>query len=169
MIASPNYILGVYDGDGNAFNISGPPGSSQFEKFFEDFYEETGVNSVPTAFTGRSDYGPFLEVGIPSGGLFTGAENLKTPAEAELFGGQAAVPYDMNYHRVGDVVGNLNEEAFVINSRAIAASVAKYGLDLSEIPEHDPEMVKRSIEEWSRFTAEMRHDHGHGECGAVSI
>lgn len=42
---------------------------------------------------GRSDYGPFLEVNIPAGGLFTGAEVVKTAQEAVLFGGQAGMPY----------------------------------------------------------------------------
>lgn len=42
---------------------------------------------------GRSDYGPFLQVNIPAGGLFTGAEVVKTAQEAVLFGGQAGMPY----------------------------------------------------------------------------
>lgn len=89
MIASPNFGYFIYDGDGDAFGIAGPPGSAQIEKLFEDYFAEVGLASAPTAFSGRSDYGPFLQVGIPSGGLFTGAEGIKTEAEAALFGGTA--------------------------------------------------------------------------------
>lgn len=89
MIASPNFGYFIYDGDGSAFGTSGPEGSAQIEKLFEDYFEEVGLPSEPTAFTGRSDYGPFLEVGIPSGGLFTGAEGIKTEAQVALWGGKA--------------------------------------------------------------------------------
>ena len=134
MIASPNYILGVYDGDGSAFNLSGPPGSAQVENFLEGFFKENDLPSVSTAFTGRSDYGPFLAKNIPAGGLFTGAEVNKTAEEAVLFGGQASVAYDANYHQEGDTYDNLNFEAFEINAKAIAAVVASYGTDWQDIP-----------------------------------
>jgi hypothetical protein len=42
-------------------------------------------------FDGRSDYGPFLAVGIPSGGLFTGAEKIKTEEQAARYGGTAGI------------------------------------------------------------------------------
>ena len=134
MIASPNYILGVYDGDGSAFNLSGPPGSAQVETFFEDFFQSKDMPSVPTNFSGRSDYGPFLARNIPAGGLFTGAEVLKTEDEAALFGGEAGVAYDENYHEEGDTYDNLNFEAFEVNAKAIAAVVANYGSDWQDIP-----------------------------------
>lgn len=89
MIASPNFGYFIYDGDGDAFGIAGPPGSAHIEKVFEEYFVEVGLPSAPTAFSGRSDYGPFLQVGIPSGGLFTGAEGIKTEAEAALWGGKA--------------------------------------------------------------------------------
>ena len=44
-------------------------------------------------FSGRSDYEAFVLAGIPSGGLFTGAEVLKTEEEVALFGGLAGVAY----------------------------------------------------------------------------
>lgn len=69
MIASPNFVFAIYDGDGSSFNLTGPPGSSEIEAHFQDFYIANGVNYTTTAFDGRSDYGPFLDVGIPAGGL----------------------------------------------------------------------------------------------------
>jgi Zn-dependent M28 family amino/carboxypeptidase len=81
MIASPNFGYFVYDGDGNAFNITGPLGSDHIEHLFEGYFKSVGLTSAPTAFDGRSDYGPFLDANVPSGGLFTGAEGLKTQEE----------------------------------------------------------------------------------------
>jgi carboxypeptidase Q len=83
-IASPNFGYFIYDGDGSAFNESGPAGSDHIEKLFEDYFDEVGLPTEPTEFDGRSDYGPFLDAGIPSGGLATGAEGIKTEAEAAL-------------------------------------------------------------------------------------
>lgn len=166
MIASPNYFFGIYDGDGDGFGQSGPPGSDKAEAFFEEYYVSVGQNSTPTAFSGRSDYGPFIPVGVPCGGLFTGAEAIKSEVEAELFGGEAGVAYDVNYHREGDNMSNLNTEAFVINSRAIAASVAKYGMDLSDIPVRDPADVKQKASERKRLRLPMIPDQDfHGACG----
>ena len=166
MIASPNYMLGIYDGNGDGFGQEGPPGSDMAEAFFEEFFASVGQNSTPTAFSGRSDYGPFIPVGVPCGGLFTGAEGIKSEVDAELFGGEAGVAYDVNYHRVGDDVANLNREAFVVNSRAIAASVAKYGMDLSDIPVRDPAEMARMASERPAVKLPMIPDEDfHGACG----
>jgi carboxypeptidase Q len=103
MIASPNYVYAIYDGDGSAFGVTGPPGSAEAEHLFQDFFTvEERLPWTATEFDGRSDYGPFLDAGIASGGLFTGAEGIKTAEEAAIFGGDAGVAYDINYHGVGD-------------------------------------------------------------------
>ena len=134
MIASPNYYLAVYDGDGSEFGLVGPPGSDQIEADFQDFYVANGQNYTATAFDGRSDYGAFLDNGIASGGLFTGAEGVKTEEEALQFGGTAGIAYDPNYHQAGDTPDNLELDAFLLNTRSAANSVALYATDLSSIP-----------------------------------
>ncbi|KAK3373033.1 hypothetical protein B0T24DRAFT_622009 [Lasiosphaeria ovina] len=134
MIASPNPIYGIYDGDGSGFGTAGPAGSDIIEKDFEDFYAAKGSAHVPSEFDGRSDYLAFIDAGIPAGGLFTGAEGIKTVEEAALFGGEAGQPYDVNYHGPGDDVTNLNLDAFLLNSKSIANSVAKYALSFDSLP-----------------------------------
>ena len=134
MIASPNYIYGIYDGDGSALNVSGPPGSGFAEQKLIDYYTSRGLPTVPVEFDGRSDYQGFFDVGIPTGGVLTGAEGLKTAAEAALFGGEAGIAYDVNYHGPGDTVANCNVTAWVINTQAIADSVARYGTSFEGIP-----------------------------------
>jgi Zn-dependent M28 family amino/carboxypeptidase len=92
MLGSPNYVRFVYDGDGSATGTDGPPGSAQIEGLFNDYYASQGLATEPTEFDGRSDYGPFIDVGIPAGGLFSGAEGIKTPEEAAVYGGTAGQP-----------------------------------------------------------------------------
>ncbi|TFK35302.1 hypothetical protein BDQ12DRAFT_320095 [Crucibulum laeve] len=134
MIASPNYGYFIYDGDGSAFNLTGPPGSEHIEKVFEDYFKSQKITSGPTQFNGRSDYGPFLDVGIPAGGLFTGAEGVKTAEQAAWWGGQADVAYDVCYHKGCDGISNLNVKAFVENTKAAAHSIATYARSLAGIP-----------------------------------
>ena len=140
MISSPNYALKLYDGD-NSDAVgapAGPPGSAQIEATFERFFSGRGLATVGTDFDGRSDYGPFIAVGIPSGGIFTGAEGMKTAAEAALFGGQAGVAYDVCYHQACDTITNPNMTALDVNADAIADSTARYAFNLSAIPPRAP-------------------------------
>lgn len=159
MIASPNYKLSIYDGDGSAFNLSGPSGSAEAEALFENYFESKGLPSQPTEFNGRSDYGPFLAVGVAAGGLFTGAEQIKTEAEAALYGGTAGVAFDENYHRVGDTVDNLNLEAFLINSRAIAHSVATYATSFDSLPPRSARVVRRDAYSPKAKASGCHHKH----------
>ncbi|MCX4824177.1 M28 family metallopeptidase [Streptomyces sp. NBC_01142] len=135
MIASPNYGLFVYDGD-NSDGVGsgpGPAGSAQLERDINEFLDKRRTPHEGTDFTGRSDYGPFIEVGIPSGGTFTGAEGVKTEAQAKKFGGTAGVAYDPNYHAAGDNLSNINMKAFAVNIGVIANAVGTYAHDLSSL------------------------------------
>jgi Zn-dependent M28 family amino/carboxypeptidase len=118
MIGSPNYVRFVYDGDGSDTNdpatgepVVGPPGSAQIESVFNRYFASQGLETEPTAFDGRSDYGPFIAVGIPAGGLFSGAEGVKTPEEAAVYGGTAGEQYDPCYHQACDTITNLSTKA----------------------------------------------------------
>jgi Zn-dependent M28 family amino/carboxypeptidase len=113
MVGSPNYVRFVYDGDGSADPNAeaGPPGSGNIEKIFTDYFKSQKLASEPTAFDGRSDYGPFVEAGIPAGGLFSGAEEIKTDEEAAIYGGTAGKAYDECYHKACDTIKNLNTKA----------------------------------------------------------
>jgi Zn-dependent M28 family amino/carboxypeptidase len=111
MLGSPNYVRFVYDGDGSDTPTAGPPGSGQIEALFNNYFAGQGLATDPTAFDGRSDYGPFIDVGIPAGGLFSGAEGEKTEAQAATYGGVAGEPYDACYHQACDTINNLNTKA----------------------------------------------------------
>jgi Zn-dependent M28 family amino/carboxypeptidase len=135
MIASPNFGQFVYDGD-NSDGVGsgpGPEGSAQLEKGINDFLDSKKFPHEGTDFDGRSDYGPFIDVNIPSGGTFTGAEGVKTAAQAAKFGGTAGVAYDKCYHSKCDDLSNINKKALDINVDVIANAVGTYAHDLSSL------------------------------------
>ncbi|MEV0383381.1 M28 family metallopeptidase [Nonomuraea sp. NPDC050643] len=136
MVASPNFAYKLYDGDDSdgVGSPAGPPGSDDIEAQLAAFYGSRSLPTVGTDFDGRSDYGPFIAVGIPAGGIFTGAEGIKTPEEAALFGGTAGVAYDACYHLVCDTITNINATALDVDADAIADSTARYAFNLRSIP-----------------------------------
>ena len=156
MIGSPNYMFGIYDGDNSGGTAPPgfiPPGSAEIEDVFEGFFDSRGLPSQDSEFSGRSDYGPFIAVGIPAGGLFTGAEVPKTAAEAALYGGVAGAAYDPCYHSFCDnlrgdgqptalynqlredyeLVGNVNAFALDMNADAVATAVITFAFDTSTV------------------------------------
>jgi hypothetical protein len=61
MLASPNFVRFVYDGDNSTGEGDvGPPGSAEIEQLFLRYFASQGLATDPTAFDGRSDYGPFI-------------------------------------------------------------------------------------------------------------
>ncbi len=120
MVGSPNAVNFVYDGDGDALGVAGPNGSGLIESVFTDFFGSQDEPSEPTDFDGRSDYFAFINAGIPAGGLFTGAEGLKTAQQAVDYGGTAGVAYDPCYHAACDDITNLSESTLDLMADAIA-------------------------------------------------
>ncbi|HEX4814069.1 MAG TPA: M28 family metallopeptidase [Nonomuraea sp.] len=136
MVASPNYAYKLYDGDDSDHvgSPAGPPGSGEIEQRLAAFYGSRDLPTVGTDFDGRSDYGAFIDAGIPAGGIFTGAEGIKTAEEAALFGGTPGAAYDPCYHDVCDTIANVDATALDVNADAIADSVARYAFDVRSIP-----------------------------------
>ena len=135
MVGSPNYVFFIYDGDNSDATGAGPgpEGSAAIEKTFEAFYNMVGEPFKGTDFTGRSDYGRFIAVGIPAGGLFTGAEGIKTAAEAAIWGGTAGQQYDPCYHLACDTYANNNDHALDVNSDAIAFAILQYAMSTADV------------------------------------
>lgn len=133
MTGSPNAGYFTYDGDDSDGEGAGPgpDGSAQIEKQLNDSFAEAGVTTEGTDFDGRSDYGPFIEVGIPAGGTFTGAEEIKTPEQAQKWGGTAGEAFDSCYHSSCDTIDNVNNEALAQNLDVINSAVATWA---NEVP-----------------------------------
>ncbi len=133
MIGSPNFVRFVYDGDGSDTPLSGPNGSSNIEDIFLDYFATQGLEVEPTSFDGRSDYGPFIEVGIPAGGLFTGAEGIKTDEEAFIYGGTPGDQYDPCYHLACDTFDNISLAALDQMSDAAAHAILTFAETTSSV------------------------------------
>jgi Zn-dependent M28 family amino/carboxypeptidase len=110
MLASPNYVRFVYDGDGSEPGneaFSGPPGSGKVESVFDDWFKAQGMQSDRVPFDGRSDYVGFTDRGIPAGGVFAGAEVPKTEEQEAIYGGAAGSAFDPCYHEICDNIMTL--------------------------------------------------------------
>ena len=103
------------------------------ESVFADYFSSVGLEFEPTAFDGRSDYDAFIGVGIPAGGLFTGAEDIKTAEEAAIYGGTAGIAYDPCYHIACDDIDNINLEALDQMSDAAVHAVLVFAMTKSAI------------------------------------
>lgn len=138
MVGSPNYVRFVYDGDNSRFPVGpaaaeGPAGSGAIEQLFHDYFGSQKLASEETPFSGRSDYGPFIAEGIPAGGLFTGAEGVKTEQQAVVYGGIAGEAYDECYHQACDDIDNVNMDAINEMSDAVAHAILTYAMDTGSV------------------------------------
>jgi Zn-dependent M28 family amino/carboxypeptidase len=138
MLASPNYAELIYDGDGSEFPVSGPNGSGTVESVFQKFFDARGEYTERIPFDGRSDYDAFTSVGIPAGGVFTGAEEHKTPDEVPFWGGVVsptlAGQYDPCYHLACDKYpSNINDKVLNIMSDAVAHSTLTFAQTTSAV------------------------------------
>jgi Zn-dependent M28 family amino/carboxypeptidase len=189
MVGSPNFARFIYDGDQSTFpapqGTPVPQGSADIEYVLEDYYEARGLWYEGTEFSGRSDYQAFIRAGIPSGGLFTGAEVQKKPYQVPLYGGEAGVAYDRNYHQAGDTISNVNLTALDQNSDAIAYSVLTLAYDTARVNgvtgtpvpggtfEEDPtdrqwRVTSEQMSGGGGLSPDHGHDHDHDHGGDES-
>ncbi len=137
MVASPNYIFMVYDADESTFpapaGVPIPAGSTAIEDLYESYYTWKGVPYDDAQFSGRSDYQAFILAGIPSGGLFTGAEVPKTEEQEAIWGGTAGEQFDPCYHIACDDIDNLDLHALEVNSDLIAFVMLTYAYSTESV------------------------------------
>ena len=101
-----------------------------------------------------SDYLGFLQIGIPSSGLFTGA----------------GAPWDTCYHQLCDDLDNINWDAFETNAKAAANVLAMFALDMEGVPPRNTTSmntqsrrgVERNFDAWAS-TAKVAEKHS--SCG----
>jgi aminopeptidase S len=102
MVGSPNFGRIVYAGDGQ------PRGSLRIEQAFRTYFAGRRLPVEEESLGGSSDHAAFAGAGIPVGGLFTGADELKSADFAQRFGGQAGRSFDSCYHKSCDTVANID-------------------------------------------------------------
>jgi Zn-dependent M28 family amino/carboxypeptidase len=136
MLASPNPGYFTYDGDQSMAlrNDQAPPrvpeGSAGIERTLVGVLAAAGKTARDTSFDGRSDYDGFTRAGIPSGGLFAGAEENMNADEAQLWGGHADQPFDPNYHKPTDTIDHIDKTALGIQGSGVAYAVGLYAQEL---------------------------------------
>jgi Zn-dependent M28 family amino/carboxypeptidase len=136
MLASPNPGYFTYDGDQSLppdkrGNPVVPEGSAGIERSLAAYLKSAGKPAQDTSFDGRSDYDGFTLAGIPSGGLFSGAEAKKSDEQAKLWGGTADQPFDPNYHSSTDTLDHIDRTELGINGGGVAYVTGLYAQDLS--------------------------------------
>jgi trigger factor len=135
MIGSPNYVRFVYDGDGStAFGAAGPGGLGADRGRLRGLLRRArpGVRA-DQQISFRSDYAAFFDFGIPFGGLFTGAEGIKTPSRRRSTAARPGIAYDPCYHLACDTFDNVNLEVLDLNADAVAYATLQYAMNTSEV------------------------------------
>ncbi|MFC5721911.1 M28 family metallopeptidase [Streptomyces gamaensis] len=112
MIGSPNPGYFVYGYD------------ARLKSLFENWFTAKNIaTEVDTEGDGRSDHAPFQQAGVAVGGLFSGADYIKTDEQAGKWGGTSGQPFDACYHQSCDTSANIDDTALGTNTAAIASAV----------------------------------------------
>jgi Zn-dependent M28 family amino/carboxypeptidase len=139
MLGSPNSGFFTYDGDqsGQANPDvpanSVPVGSAGIERTLAGYLNLAGIRPADMPLGKASDYSPFLDAGVPIGGITTGAAQRKTELQARLWGGTAGVAFDRNYHLAGDTVDNVSRDALAVTGPGAAFAVGTYAQSLEGV------------------------------------
>ncbi|KXJ95705.1 peptidase family M28 [Microdochium bolleyi] len=153
MIGSPFPEFAVYDGPNTGDRVVSQP--------IFDYLVAAGKPARYGGFGTSSDYVGFLELGIPSSGIFTGA----------------GAPTDPCYHLACDTLDNINWDALTINSKAAGAVAAKFALSLDGVPARTKTSVnarsrnsiRAQFQAWARVqeAGELNKSCSHGEKETV--
>ena len=132
MLGSPNAGYFTYDGDQSGQPNpeipvrAVPSGSAGIERTLAGYLNLAGIRPADIPLAKFTGYSPFLTAGIPIGGLTTGSSQRKTEVQARLWGGQAGVAFDPNYHTPGDTIDNIDRQALSVAGPAVAYAVGTY-------------------------------------------
>ena len=137
MVGSPNYIFMVYDADESTFpapdRCADPGGVRGDRGRLRVVLHGDRHPYDDTEFSGRSDYEAFILAGIPSSGLFTGAEVPKTEEQEAIWGGTAGEQFDPCYHEACDTIANMNAHALEVNSDLIAFAMLTFAYSTESV------------------------------------
>ena len=132
MLGSPNAGYFTYDGDQSGQPNpeipvrAVPSGSAGIERTLVGYLNLAGIRPADMPLAKFTGYSPFLTSGIPIGGLTTGSSQRKTEVQGRLWGGQAGVAFDPNYHTPGDTIDNIDRQALSVMGPAVAYAVGTY-------------------------------------------
>jgi hypothetical protein len=116
MLGSSNGVREIYSGA----ETTRPTESEAIAALFSQAFDRAGLSWTVKEVSGGADHASFNSVVIPTGGLFSGANEPKTLEDAGLFGGTAGVPRDPCYHLACDTPDNIDPVRLEEMARAAA-------------------------------------------------
>jgi Zn-dependent M28 family amino/carboxypeptidase len=116
MVGSPNGVRVVYE----EANPPRPSEEAVIAGLFGSALDAAGLAWEPEAIGAASDHYPLEQAGIPIGGLYSGANEAKTPDEGLKFGGTTGAPDDACYHLACDTKANIDPTLLAELARAAA-------------------------------------------------
>lgn len=132
MIGSPFPVFAIYQSEN-----SGGPAEDLLE-----YLTAQGKDAYFGSFGTGSDYVGFLNLGIPSSGIFTGA----------------GAPTDPCYHLACDTITNIDFDAITVNTKAAGRLAAQLALSLDGVPSRNTTSsnlrgrmkITESFQKWAR-------------------
>ena len=114
MVGSSNFITFVYEPS---------PANSEISRRVADLFaralQDLGAESEPLDLQGASDHAAFEDVGVPTGGLYSGSQEVKEPAQAKEIWEIAGGKLDPCYHQPCDTIDNVSDRALQLHSLAL--------------------------------------------------
>ena len=114
MVGSSNFISFVYEPSPADSEIS-----HRVADLFASALQDLGAESEPLDLQGSSDHAAFEDVGVPTGGLYSGSQEVKTAAQAEESWEFAGDKLDPCYHQPCDTIDNVSDRALQLHSLAL--------------------------------------------------
>ncbi|HEX2526301.1 MAG TPA: M20/M25/M40 family metallo-hydrolase [Geminicoccus sp.] len=127
MIASHNFVWHIQEGDPKS------RADALVEQVLASYFKRARLPHATIEAFGNSDYAPFMEIGIPIGGLFSGASDMKTPREAASYGGTAGQAQDACYHKACDTNRFINRRSVRVLSKAIADTTYRFAMTARDL------------------------------------
>ena len=106
-------------------NAQKPTDEAAIAALFGEALDLEGLAREPEAIGAASDHFPIQQAGIPIGGLYSGANELKTAEQSVKYGGTAGAPDDACYHLACDTTANINATLLGELARAAAWVVGR--------------------------------------------
>lgn len=131
MLASPNPVRQVYA----VQDSSRPDADKVIADLFGAALDGQGVTWETIELGCQADHCPFNQAGLPTGGLFSGANEIKTSEQADRFGGTAGSAQDPCYHLACDTTANLDQEVLEQLAKAAAWTLGRLAVGEVTLPE----------------------------------
>ncbi|CAG8768329.1 21231_t:CDS:2, partial [Racocetra persica] len=126
MLGSPNYIPFILRGSDAPSDAR--KGSIRIQQMFSNEFNRLNKPYDVSSMLDGSDFLPFVQNGIPSGGLYTGSSEIKNSESKQKFGGVANVPLDPCNHQACDNLDNVNKDAIFVMSKVALEVIFKFGI-----------------------------------------